>query len=170
MASNKQLELGSVMISIVVASLTLALLMNVSRAQNAPQDFLVPHNAARANVSVGPMTWDTTLAAYALNYANQRAKDCKLIHSDGPYGENIAWGSSATFSAGQAVNLWVAEKHCYNYATNLCQGGECLHYTQVVWRDSVRLGCARVTCSGAGGTFVICSYDYPGNWEGERPY
>ncbi|OVA06899.1 Allergen V5/Tpx-1-related [Macleaya cordata] len=157
---NKQFELSYVMC--LIAGLALALLMNVCQAQNTPLDYLAPHNGVRANVSVGPMTWDTTVAAYAQNYANQRAADCKLIHSGGPYGENIAWGSSGTFSAGQAVNLWVAEKPFYDYASNSCQGGVCGHHTQVVWRNSVRLGCARVTCT-TGGTFVICSYDPPGN-------
>lgn len=50
-----------------------------------------------------------------------------------------------------------------------CLGDECLHYTQVVWRDSVYLGCAKVNCYN-GGSFVICSYDPPGNYEGDRPY
>ncbi|KAF7843076.1 pathogenesis-related protein 1-like [Senna tora] len=39
------------------------------------------------------------------------------------------------------------EKANYNYENNSCEGGECLHYTQVVWSTSVRLGCAKVTCT-----------------------
>ncbi|KAF5731874.1 pathogenesis-related protein 1-like [Tripterygium wilfordii] len=66
------------------------------------------------------------------------------------------------------VNLWVAEKANYDYESNSCNG-VCGHYTQVVWRKSVRLGCARVGCDN-GGTFVICSYDPPGNYNGELPY
>ncbi|KAF2294253.1 hypothetical protein GH714_008615 [Hevea brasiliensis] len=31
------------------------------------------HNQARAAVGVGPMTWDNNVAAFARNYANQRA-------------------------------------------------------------------------------------------------
>ncbi|KAG9141223.1 hypothetical protein Leryth_001705 [Lithospermum erythrorhizon] len=60
-------------------------------AQNMPQDYVDAHNAARSQVNVPPVTWDTNLAAYAQNYANQRAAgDCGLVHSGGPYGENIA--------------------------------------------------------------------------------
>ncbi|KAK7856648.1 basic form of pathogenesis-related protein 1 [Quercus suber] len=66
-------------------------------------------------------------------------------------------------------HLWVAEKNCYDYNRNTCVGGQCLHYTQVVWRNSVRLGCARVQCNN-GWWFVTCSYDPPGNYDGQRPY
>ncbi|CDY28143.1 BnaC06g03240D [Brassica napus] len=77
--------------------------------------------------------------------SNARRSDCNLVYSAGPYGENLAKGSSSTFSAISAVNLWVSEKPYYNYTTNSCTGGKhCFHYTQVVWRDSVKLGCARL--------------------------
>lgn len=149
--------------------LTLAFLLVLpSVAQNSPQDYLNVHNSSRSQVGVGPMTWDTTVAAYAQNYANQRISDCNLVHSSGPYGENLAKGTG-NFTGTAAANLWVAEKPYYDYASNSCVGGQCLHYTQVVWRNSVRLGCARVQCSN-GWWFVICSYDPPGNYIGQRPY
>ncbi|KAI3881944.1 hypothetical protein MKX03_029547 [Papaver bracteatum] len=146
-----------------IVILTLALLVHVSQAQ-----YLAPHNAARANVNVGRLVWNNNLAAYARNYANQRSGDCSLIHSGGPYGENIAM-STGFLSPADAVNMWVSEISYYDYGSNSCQGGECRHYTQVVWRNSVRLGCASVTCN-SGGTFVICNYDPPGNWRGQRPF
>ncbi|KAF9587699.1 hypothetical protein IFM89_004531 [Coptis chinensis] len=156
-------------------SLALALLclvglavLNVSQGQNSPQDYLSPHNAARAQVGVGPMTWDNSVAAFAQNYANRMASSCNLVHSGGPYGENLA-GSSGDLSATAAVNLWVGERQFYNYNTNSCNGGECLHYTQVVWRNSVRLGCGRARCNN-GGTFIICNYTPRGNFIGQRPY
>ncbi|CAA6657659.1 unnamed protein product [Spirodela intermedia] len=39
----------------------------------------------------------------------------------------------------------------------------------MVWRNSVRVGCARVRC-GNGSFFVTCNYDPPGNVGGKRPY
>ncbi|XP_026453261.1 pathogenesis-related protein 1C-like [Papaver somniferum] len=150
--------------------ISLALLIHFSQAQNTPQDYLAAHNAARGNVSVGMVTWDNNLATYAMNYAKQRAGDCKLIHSEGPYGENIAWGSTSTFTAVELVKLWIAEKSYYNYGANTCSIGKvCGHYTQIVWRESIRVGCARIVCNN-GGTFVVCEYDPPGNWDGEYPY
>ncbi|XP_034680895.1 pathogenesis-related leaf protein 6-like [Vitis riparia] len=143
-------------------------LAHICCAQNSQQDYLNAHNTARAQVGVGPMSWDNTVAAYAQNYAKQRIGDCNLVHSGGPYGENLARGSSSLTGTG-AVNLWVGEKPDYNYNSNSCVGGECRHYTQVVWRNSVRLGCARVQCNN-GGSFVTCNYDPPGNYVGQRPY
>ena len=145
-------------------------LAHTSCAQNSQQDYLNAHNTARSQVGVGAMTWDNTLATYAQNYANQRKADCNLVHSGGPYGENIAWGSPSLTGTG-AVNMWVAEKADYDYNSNTCASGKvCGHYTQVVWRNSVRLGCGRVQCNNNKGWFVICSYDPRGNYNGQRPY
>lgn len=150
--------------------LTLAVLFHHSHAQNSNQDFLNAHNAARALVGVGPMTWDATVAAYALSHTNSRIGNCSLIHSNGPYGENLAKGTGS-FSGTAAVNLWVAEKADYTYATNTCAAGKvCGHYTQVVWKNSVRLGCARVLCNNGLWWFITCSYDPPGNYIGQKPY
>ncbi|KAI4318741.1 hypothetical protein MLD38_032411 [Melastoma candidum] len=151
--------------------LALAIIPLSVSAQDSPDDFVAAHNAARQEVGVGPMSWDDTVASYAQQYAGQRAGDCQLIHSGGPYGENIA-GGSGDLSGVDAVNMWVGEKSDYHYDSNTCtapEGSSCLHYTQVVWRDSVRLGCAKVTCA-SGGTFITCNYDPPGNFVGQRPY
>lgn len=100
----------------------ISFLVIATNAQNTPQDYLNTHNTARAQVGVPNLVWDTTVATYAFNYANARKGDCNLIHSNGPYGENLAKGSSSTFSAILAVNLWVNEKQYYSYATNNCTG------------------------------------------------
>lgn len=148
----------------------LTLLISSSTAQSLPADYLNCHNSARAQVGVANITWSASLASYAQTYANQRISDCALTHSGGPYGENLAKGSSSGFSGTTAVNLWVAEKQYYSYSSNACIGtNQCLHYTQVVWRNSVNVGCARVQCTN-GWYYVICSYDPPGNWVGEKPY
>ncbi|XP_010530686.1 PREDICTED: pathogenesis-related protein 1-like [Tarenaya hassleriana] len=153
---------------ILVIALVLAL-VGPMRAQDQPQDYVDAHNQARAEVGVGPIEWDETVAAYARDYANQRRGDCSLTHSSGPYGENIAWGGG-DLSGTAAVKMWVDEKADYDYNTNTCRAGkQCGHYTQIVWRDSVRLGCAKVTCDD-GGTFITCNYDPRGNFIGQWPY
>ncbi|TVU40939.1 hypothetical protein EJB05_14425, partial [Eragrostis curvula] len=143
-------------------------------AQNSAQDFVNLHNTARADVGVGPVSWDNNVAAYAQNYAAQRQGDCALKHSsNSPYGENIfVGGAGKAWSASDAVGLWVAEKQYYHHDTNSCSapaGQSCGHYTQVVWRKSTAIGCGRVVCSN-GGVFIICSYNPPGNFVGQSPY
>lgn len=161
----------------VVVCLALALAMvavTPCAAQNSPQDFVNPHNAARAAVGVGPVSWDENVAAFARSYAAQRQGDCKLVHSGGGpnhYGENIFWGGGSAWKASDAVGLWVGEKQNYDYNSNSCAAGKvCGHYTQVVWRKSTAIGCARVVCDNNAGVFIICSYNPPGNVVGESPY
>lgn len=139
-----------------------------AKGYQSQNDFVDTHNAARAEVGVGPIAWNKTLAAYARNYALSRIVDCNMEHSRGPYGENLAEGYGY-MSGEQAVKFWASEKPYYDHSSNKCVGDECGHYTQVVWRTSVHLGCARAKCFN-GWMFVICSYDPPGNYEGQRPY
>lgn len=156
-------------INLAIVCVFVVSFFHLSYGQNSPQDYVNAHNAARSQVGVGPIAWDANLASFAQNYANKHKGDCQLVHSGGPYGENLA-GSSGDLSGTAAVNLWVGEKANYDYNSNSCVGGkECLHYTQVVWRNSVRLGCAKVRCNN-GGTFIGCNYDPRGNYVGQRPY
>ncbi|AES63612.1 hypothetical protein MtrunA17_Chr2g0280311 [Medicago truncatula] len=154
--------------------LTLIMGSHVAHAQDSPADYVNAHNNARSavhtNVKIPNIVWDNKVAAFAKNYANQR-KDCQLVHSGGGgrYGENIA-ESTGNMSGVEAVKLWVDEKPYYDYSSNSCANGEmCGHYTQVVWRNTQRIGCAKVKCNN-GGTFITCNYDPPGNYIGERPY
>lgn len=154
---------------IVLFSVMVALSHHI-HAQNRPVDYLDAHNVARATVGVGPLVWNETVAGYARAYAQVRSKDCEMRHSNGPYGENLAAGSW-NVSAKEAVDMWLDEEPLYDVVTGLCVGGgnACLHYTQVVWRNSRFLGCAHAPCPN-GWTFVTCNYDPPGNIVGERPY
>ncbi|ONH92075.1 hypothetical protein PRUPE_8G152900 [Prunus persica] len=128
-------------------------LLQPTLAQDSPQDYLNAHNAARAAVGVRALTWDPNLAAYAQRYANSRKAK-----------------SSGDMSGTAAVNLFVSEKANYNYNSNTCAPNKvCGHYTQVVWRNSARVGCAKVRCNN-GGTFIGCNYDPPGNYVGQKPY
>ena len=134
------------------------------------------HNDARASVDppasppIPPLEWDPTLAAYAQSWAD----GCVWQHSSGPYGENL-YANSATVAGADVVAGWVAEEADYDYASNSC-ANVCGHYTQVVWRNSARLGCGMAYCaSGApwgGGAWSmwVCSYDPPGNYNGQKPY
>jgi hypothetical protein len=71
---------------------------------------------------------------------------------------------------------WYGEKQFWNYGTASCNagpGGECGHFTQVVWDVSRLVGCGFANCptmNVAGSTwtnclFVVCDYTPPGNVE-----
>ncbi|EOA19001.1 hypothetical protein CARUB_v10007651mg [Capsella rubella] len=156
---------------LVVVALVLAFAAVPMKAQDRPQDYLDVHNRARDNVGVRHIKWHADVAEYARRYAQKRRGDCRLVHSDsgGRYGENLAW-SSGDMSGAAAVRLWVDEKPDYFYSSNTCRAGkQCGHYTQVVWRNTEYVGCAKVKCDN-GGTFVTCNYFRPGNIRGRWPY
>ena len=44
----------------------------------------------------------------------------------------------------------------------------CGHYTQVVWANTLSVGCGVAVCPT--GTIVVCNYAPPGNYVGEKPY
>ncbi|MBA0727379.1 hypothetical protein Golax_000375, partial [Gossypium laxum] len=101
------------------------------------------------------------VARYAADYAEKRISDCDLVHSGGPYGENIAW-NSGDLSRPDAVRLWIDKKDYYNLKSGVCDSSQvCRQYTQVIGCNSSRLGCAKVIGSNNGGTFFICNYDSP---------
>ncbi|KAK7246656.1 hypothetical protein RIF29_41526 [Crotalaria pallida] len=117
----------------------------VANAQDSQEDYLNAHNIARSLVNVPKLVWDETLAAFAHNYADERKGDCNLVHSGGGglYGENIAM-STSDMSGTDAVKMWVDEEPNYDYNSNSCVADQCLHYTQVVWGNTLRIGCAKV--------------------------
>lgn len=134
------------------------------------KQYLISHNLERTKLGLPPLTWSKKLANFASWWAHQRQGDCALIHSNSNYGENLFWGSGKDWRPGDAVAAWAAEKSYYNHNTNTCsKNKDCLHYTQMVWRQSLKIGCARVTCR-SGDTFIACNYDPHGNVIGEKPF
>ena len=141
-----------------------------------PLGAVAAHNAARGRSPASPpladMVSSPTLAATAQAWADQ----CRFEHNSnrGQVGENIFWGS-ATYTADQVVTSWEGEVADYDYATNTCAAGKvCGHYTQVVWRDSVNVGCAVKDCTtvvnASAGQIWVCNYDPAGNFTGQKPY
>ncbi|KAK9289496.1 hypothetical protein L1049_008386 [Liquidambar formosana] len=134
------------------------------------REFLLAHNKVRLHSGEAPLQWDRALSRYARRYAKQRAADCKMVHSYGPYGENIFWGGRDHWTPTQVVRSWAREHRHYKKETNECTKGQiCGHYTQIVWKQSSRIGCARIKCKN-GGLFALCEYDPPGNWVNESPF
>ncbi|KAL1210551.1 Pathogenesis-related protein PR-1 [Cardamine amara subsp. amara] len=157
-------------VSVAIAALILLVTCCHYVDADYAQQFMGPQNAVRARLRLKPLKWDAKLARYAQWWANQRRHDCALMHSNGPYGENLFWGSGDRWKPAQAANGWLSEARSYNYRSNSCNGEMCGHYTQIVWKNTQRIGCAHVICSGGAGVFLTCNYDPPGNFLGTKPY
>ncbi|HVV87929.1 MAG TPA: CAP domain-containing protein [Kofleriaceae bacterium] len=140
------------------------------------------HNAVRAEVGVGPLTWEPALATIAANWAAQCVDteqpiglvDHNAGRSDGYptyVGENI-YGSGGQATGTDAVALWASEKAHYDHATNTCAAGQiCGHYTQLVWRATTKVGCALHHCPNLQfGWTVVCDYAPGGNIGNQSPY
>jgi pathogenesis-related protein 1 len=142
---------------------------------------LIAHNQVRAQVGLPPISWDPALAALA------KAWVMKCVDLDsfpglvdhnpdrsagGSYiGENI-YGAGGTASGPSAVAAWASESASYNYASNQCAvNKDCGHYTQLVWRETARVGCALYNCADLQyGSTVVCDYAPGGNVNNRRPY
>ena len=135
----------------------------------AADEYLAPHNQARAAVGVPPLRWSADLAstAAAVVAQQQRQVGCAFVDMGGsPYGANQGWASYRARPA-EVVALWVAEGRYYTHANNTCAAGrQCGTYTQVVWRRSAELGCAQASCA----TLTLCLYNPHGNVQGQSPY
>ncbi|KAB1223967.1 Pathogenesis-related protein 1C [Morella rubra] len=140
------------------------------KLRSLSKEFLFAHNKVRQHVGEPLLTWDRKLARYARRCATQRFLDCRMVHSYGPYGENLFWGKQDHWTPTEAVQSWVREHRFYDPQNNFCDPGQmCGHYTQIVWRDTLRVGCARKKCKN-GGLYIICEYDPPGNYVNESPF
>ncbi|KAJ8526612.1 hypothetical protein K7X08_029089 [Anisodus acutangulus] len=138
--------------------------------RNIVKQYLNPHNKSRAKLGLPPLKWSNKLANYASWWGHQRQVSCELVHSRGDYGENLFWGSGKDWKPRDAVKAWAKEGPYYDYKSNSCKKNEqCLHYTQIIWKQSTRVGCAKVVCK-TGDTLISCNYDPHGNVVGEKPF
>lgn len=141
----------------------------------AAKEFLEAHNQAREAVGVAPLKWSEGLANATSRLVRYQRNNmgCKFANvSSSKYGGNQLWASGGQgVTPRVAVDAWVKEKEYYNHTDNTCLPNHtCGVYTQVVWRNSLELGCAQATCVKEAASLTICFYDPPGNVVGESPY
>ncbi|CAH2352052.1 probable pathogenesis-related protein CaO19.2336 [[Candida] railenensis] len=120
---------------------------------------LAAHNNFRSLHNAQQVAWNTTLYDYAYSYASKYDCSGDLVHSGGPYGENLAIG----YTPNGSVNAWYDEGQSYNYKTQDTYD----HFTQVIWNGTSQIGCAYKYCNEVWGKYIICSYYPPGNIIGE---
>lgn len=192
--------LKKTILSIITSSSVFWGIGQVAAETFSSEDTLSTHNEVRTNANQGQyegqpipnpqlkmMNWDESLAQSAQAYANE----CVWQHSTNRInvGENLYVEGSSNpehvTPLSQAVDSWASEYVFYNFNTTGCQSGEmCGHYTQIVWQDSLLVGCAVTKCSpmlNSSGTalfssdfpssnFIVCHYGPSGNLVGLAPY
>eukprot|EP00754_Rhynchopus_humris_P018836 Rhum_TRINITY_DN14616_c9_g1::Rhum_TRINITY_DN14616_c9_g1_i5::g.102328::m.102328 len=134
------------------------------------------HNFYRAKHGACPVTYNKAIADYTIGSAGF-ATTCStgnLKHNSGSgYGENIAMQGKQikghTWDAAEGVFMWYcSEEGCYDY-NNGGFSGSTGHFTQVVWKKSLEIGCAICTIqeSGYNKVYLMCNYKDPGNYGGQ---
>ncbi|BAF14300.1 pathogenesis-related protein PRMS [Oryza sativa Japonica Group] len=167
--------------------------ISVSAAAEPPANSLLPaeqflraHNEARAAVGVPPLAWNATIALDAQRYAGELRASCEARPvwawgTDGLYGRNLYRGSGPRVRAGADASAhWAEGARWYDRDGDSCAappGRCCGEYTQMVWRATTQIGCARWLCRCLGDTcplvldtVAVCEYYPPGNIAGQRPY
>lgn len=132
------------------------------------QDAMATTNSFRAIHGAPCLTWDPALAAQANSWLTTLLADANqtgnlvLQHGDvAGVGQNLYATTGAAGSAPvAAVRAWAGEEAAYNYdAPGFSEATG--HFTQLVWKDTTRVGCAVGT--GNVDTVVVCDYSPPGN-------
>ncbi|XP_024149654.1 peptidase inhibitor 16 isoform X1 [Oryzias melastigma] len=137
------------------------------------------HNHYRGQVSPSaaamlPLKWDGNLKVIAESYASK----CSWQHNPDleDTGENLFAGTGH-LDLREAVEKWFLERLYYTYGNNSCDDDMmCGHYTQMVWADTHRIGCAVHLCNTVEQLewtdvhLLVCNYFPAGNYEDQRPY
>ncbi|CAF2993751.1 unnamed protein product [Rotaria sp. Silwood2] len=134
-------------------------------------DSLDIHNTLRTRHCVPPLILDEEINIRAQIYAEQLAKmNGSLIHSTdrrGLYGENLYAVTRKTritnLSAAKVTLTWYAEIEFYDYdkpGYKTSTG----HFSQIVWKDTERLGVGYATAREGLKMYVVAQYGPPGNY------
>jgi len=121
------------------------------------------HQQFRTRVCEDPLIWDDFIAEVAQNYTNA----CVIqARSNFVYGQNlVAKTSPAPLSS--LVSAFQDQSSSY-----VCGNfnGSFGTFAQVIWKDTMKIGCGLTSCNSSNLDFMACYYDPPGLVLGEQPY
>lgn len=149
------------------------------RLTNLDERLLAAQNRERAALGLASLAWDPALAGDAARWAAALAKSGEIEHeeeagdADTAEGENLWQGTKGAYAPEAMVGLWLAERKDFRTGPipSVSRTGrfeDVGHYTQIVWRQTDRVGCA--LAEGERDEMLVCRYRTAGNVEGERPF
>jgi len=149
------------------------------------QNALYHHNIHRSNHSAPVVSWCIDLA----DAAHQLASSCKYGHNTnlgvGGYGQNIAMyaatdnlGTELDFIRTSITEYWYNGEislygNAYGGEPNMTTFHDWGHFSQIVWKDTVEVGCAVAYCGPETGLarypgfYSVCNYSPAGNRRGQ---
>ena len=162
----------------MLALLSMPLVGTTGREINFDSRLLAAHNRERNAAGLEPLAWNDRLAADAKEWAEYLAETETFEHSEDedeadPQGENLWEGTRASFTPEEMVGMWIEEKRHFKpgiFPNNSRTGNleDVGHYTQLMWRDTGRVGCAK--SANEENEVLVCRYAAAGNVIGERPF
>ena len=171
---------GAKLAALVALTLAAPLIQGANgRLTSLDDRLLAAHNRERAAAGLPAMGWDPALAADAAAWGEELAAIDDIEHSPDdpedpdPQGENLWLGTKGYFTPEIMVGAWIDEKKDFRAGVfpNVSATGDLDdvgHYTQLMWRDTGRVGCA--VTESAQYEILVCRYLTAGNVEGERPF
>lgn len=168
---------GRMWAALLLAGLTPVLAGGLGRTGQVEQRLLAAHNRERAALGVAPLAWDAELAGQAAAWGQSLAARGLLQHAPRgrgePQGENLWAGTQGAYIPEAMVDAWARERALYTHAPfpAVSQTGrwkDVGHYTQMVWRQSDRVGCA--VAAGEDFDVLVCRYRSAGNVTGQRAF
>lgn len=144
---------------------------------NLKNNILTLHNNVRAKNGAKPLKWNNNLAVGAQKWVDylKNNENCTMRHptrtqqemndylNNNTWGQNIAWFGNIEGSPQSCIKGWVTDE-CQNYNPENPgdqSKGNSGHYTQVVWKNTTEVGCAKASCGNQ--TLWACNYNPSGN-------
>ena len=141
-----------------------------SRQGSAETVWLNAHNTERAQFGTAPLEWDPGLAEEARGWARKLAREGRIRHAPTDVrkgrGENLWLGTRGYFRPHDMIASFASEKQHFRpgifpKVSTTGNWTDVGHYTQIVWRDTRKVGCALE--QGRRFDVLVCRYWPAGN-------
>lgn len=157
--------------TVAAAAATSDLSPTYTNSNNFTTTMLNYTNYYRYLHSVPFLEWNDSVASYAADYAQKCVWEHNPQLGQIGFGENLAQGYGNVSSA---VAAWYDEVSMYSFGNSPTGFSEATgHFSQLVWKSSVSVGCGWTDCQGKGdieGVMLVCDYYPAGNVEAPKGF